>query len=168
MPTACPCGSGAAEAACCGPIIAGAAAPTAIALMRSRYTAYVRGAIDHVIATHAAQTRAEVDRDAATRWSHDTQWLGLEIVASSAGGPTDDDGTSSSSRAASPAARRSRSASGRGSGAPTAAGTTSTAPPSASRFGAPRPPAVTTRAHAAAARSTSAATARDGCRRCGP
>jgi SEC-C motif domain protein len=93
MPTACPCGSGAAEAACCGPILAGAAAPTAVALMRSRYTAYLRGAIDHVIATHAAQTRGEVDRAAATRWSHDTQWLGLEIVASSAGGPTDDDGT---------------------------------------------------------------------------
>jgi SEC-C motif-containing protein len=60
--------------------------------MRSRYTAYVRGAIDHVIETHAAETRAKVDRDAAARWSRDTQWLGLEILASSAGGPTDDEG----------------------------------------------------------------------------
>jgi len=73
-------------------IIAGALAPTALALMRSRYTAYVRGAIDHLIATHAAETRAEADRDAMTRWSRDTQWLGLEIVASSAGQATDDDG----------------------------------------------------------------------------
>jgi len=60
--------------------------------MRSRYTAYVRGAIDHVIETHAAETRAKVDRDASARWSRDTQWLGLEILASSAGGPTDDEG----------------------------------------------------------------------------
>jgi SEC-C motif-containing protein len=46
-----------------------------------------------VIETHAAQTRAQVDRDAATRWSHDTQWLGLEILATTAGEPTDDEGT---------------------------------------------------------------------------
>jgi len=92
MSTACPCGSGAPEAACCGPIIAGAAAPTAVALMRSRYTAYVRGAIDHVIETHAVETRAKVDRDAAARWSRDSQWLGLEILATSAGGPTDGEG----------------------------------------------------------------------------
>jgi SEC-C motif-containing protein len=90
---ACPCGSGDTEAACCGPILAGAPARTALALMRSRYTAYVRGAIDHVIATHLAQTRAGVDREAAARWSRDTRWLGLEIVATTAGGPADDDGT---------------------------------------------------------------------------
>jgi SEC-C motif-containing protein len=92
MPT-CPCGSGATEAACCGPILAGAPAPTALALMRSRYTAYVRGAIDHIVATHAAETRDGVDRDAASRWSRESQWLGLEIVATQAGGPTDDEGT---------------------------------------------------------------------------
>ena len=45
-----------------------------------------------VIATHAAETRAKVNRDAALRWSRDTQWLGLEIVASSAGGASDDEG----------------------------------------------------------------------------
>jgi SEC-C motif-containing protein len=89
----CPCGSGAAEAACCGPILAGAPAPTALALMRSRYTAYVRGAIDHIVDTHAAETRGDLDRDAAARWSRDTQWLGLEIVATQAGGPDDDAGT---------------------------------------------------------------------------
>jgi SEC-C motif domain protein len=86
---ACPCGSGAADDACCGPILAGAPAPTALALMRSRYTAYVRGAIDHVVATHAAESRAQVDRAAAARWSQGTTWLGLEIVATSAGGPDD-------------------------------------------------------------------------------
>lgn len=88
----CPCGSGRAEAACCAPVLAGAPAPTALALMRSRYTAYVRGAIDHVVATHDATTRAGFDVEAATRWSKDTTWLGLDIVATELGGEDDDVG----------------------------------------------------------------------------
>ncbi|HMU16960.1 MAG TPA: SEC-C metal-binding domain-containing protein, partial [Thauera aminoaromatica] len=37
--TPCPCGSGRAFGACCGPVLAGERpAPTAAALMRSRYT----------------------------------------------------------------------------------------------------------------------------------
>ncbi|HRZ89595.1 MAG TPA: SEC-C metal-binding domain-containing protein, partial [Spirochaetia bacterium] len=44
MTETCPCGSGREYSACCGPVIAGAVpAPTAEALMRSRYTAYVKG-----------------------------------------------------------------------------------------------------------------------------
>lgn len=89
----CPCGSGVAEAACCGPILAGLPAPTALALMRSRYTAYVRGAIDHVVATHDAATRGTLDVEAARRWSRETTWLGLEIVGTEHGGETDDTGT---------------------------------------------------------------------------
>lgn len=38
----CPCGSGRRDAHCCLPILRGEPAPTAEALMRSRYTAYVR------------------------------------------------------------------------------------------------------------------------------
>lgn len=90
--SACPCGSDRAEAACCGPIVAGAAAPTAEALMRSRYTAYVRGAMAHVVGSHDPATRATVDVAAATAWSRDTTWLGLEIVATERGGATDDHG----------------------------------------------------------------------------
>jgi len=60
--------------------------------MRSRYAAYVRGAIDHVVETHDPETRAAVDRDAVTKWSRDTAWLGLEIVATERGGELDDDG----------------------------------------------------------------------------
>lgn len=42
--TACPCGSGLTLDACCGPYVSGEKnAPTAEALMRSRYTAYVLG-----------------------------------------------------------------------------------------------------------------------------
>jgi SEC-C motif-containing protein len=61
--------------------------------MRSRYTAYVRGAIDHVIGTHDPATRAGIDVAAATAWSRDTEWLGLEIRATERGGPGDDEGT---------------------------------------------------------------------------
>src|SRR5690606_3746516 len=46
--TPCSCGSGRAGDACCGPLLAGAAAAgTAEALMRSRYCAYVHGARDY-------------------------------------------------------------------------------------------------------------------------
>jgi SEC-C motif-containing protein len=88
----CPCGSGAAESACCAPIIAGAPAPTALALMRSRYTAYVRGAIDHIVATHDPKNRHEVDRDAAAKWSRETEWQGLTIRHTRAGGEADQEG----------------------------------------------------------------------------
>jgi SEC-C motif-containing protein len=87
----CPCGSGKAD--CCAPLIAGTRrAHTAEALMRSRYTAFVRGAIDYLIATHDPATRATLDVPAMTSWSRDTTWLGLEIVSTAKGGATDPDG----------------------------------------------------------------------------
>ncbi len=61
--------------------------------MRSRYTAYVRGAIDHIIGTHDASTRGLLDVAAVTRWSRETQWLGLEIIATERGGRDDHVGT---------------------------------------------------------------------------
>ena len=75
----CPCGSTLAEADCCTPLIAGAPAPTAEALMRSRYTAYVRGAVDYLVATHA--TTAPPQRAAIAARARHTTWRGLEIVA---------------------------------------------------------------------------------------
>ena len=89
----CPCGSGVVYAGCCGPIIDGTPAPTAEALMRSRYSAYVKGAIDHVVATHDAATRGEVDRDGAAQWSRETEWGGLEILATAKGREGDTEGT---------------------------------------------------------------------------
>lgn len=87
---ACPCGSGVAEAACCGPLLAGETrAVTAVALMRSRYTAYVRGAIDYLLATHAPEHRSGVDRAEITKWTRTTLWMGLEIVATEAGDERD-------------------------------------------------------------------------------
>lgn len=80
------------ETACCAVFLDGVPAPTALALMRSRYTAFVRGAIDYLIDTHAAATRASVNRAAIAQWSRDTTWRGLEIVATERGGEDDGDG----------------------------------------------------------------------------
>lgn len=93
MPSAaCPCGSSLDLVACCGPILAGTPAPTALALMRSRYTAYVLGNIDHLVATHDPASRAALDIPATTAWSRDTRWTGLRIVATTAGAPADTHG----------------------------------------------------------------------------
>lgn len=90
MPDAtCPCGAAADYAACCGRFHAGEPAPTALELMRSRYTAYVLGLIDYLVETHDPSTRGSLDVAAASAWSRDTEWSGLQIVASSAGAPTD-------------------------------------------------------------------------------
>src|SRR5512143_2035945 len=89
---ACPCGSGDPVLACCQMYIDGVPAPTALALMRSRYTAFVRGAIDYLMETHDESKRATVDRGSLAAWSRDTLWLGLEIVATEKGGETDSEG----------------------------------------------------------------------------
>jgi SEC-C motif-containing protein len=88
----CPCGSGKPEPACCARYHRGELAPTALVLMRSRYTAYVRGEIDYLVATHDVSTRETIDVAAVTAWSRDTEWQGLEIVATFAGGEADDTG----------------------------------------------------------------------------
>jgi len=84
----CPCGTGRPLEACCGPYLDGAPAPTAEALMRSRYSAYVLGNIDHVVRTQDAD-KDEVDRQAIEKFSKESDWQGLDIVATEAGGPDD-------------------------------------------------------------------------------
>ena len=60
--------------ACCGPYHAGLAAPDAECLMRSRYSAFVRGNVPYLLATwHHSQSPARLALDTAA------QWLGLEI-----------------------------------------------------------------------------------------
>lgn len=90
---ACPCGSGRDYDDCCAPYVTGAdTAPTAEALMRSRYSAYVARAIDYLGETLHPDYRHDWDRDATRRWSERAQWLGLEIVSSDAGREGDDEG----------------------------------------------------------------------------
>jgi SEC-C motif-containing protein len=89
----CHCGSGAAFAACCGPLLAGDARPeTAEALMRSRYVAYVRRDVDYLVGTHDPATRRRGEREAVEQWMRIARWLGLEVLATSRGGPGDDVG----------------------------------------------------------------------------
>ncbi len=84
----CPCSSGLQYGECCGPIHTGSApAPTAQALMRSRFSAFAVGDADYLLESWHPSTRpADLDLDA------DTRWLRLDIVSTSAGGPFDDRG----------------------------------------------------------------------------
>jgi len=87
----CPCGSGRDYAICCSPILAGKAkAQTAEALMRSRYSAYVKGDIDYIL--HSCVQNDDVDREATENWSSKAKWNGLKIVRVEKGGVTDTEG----------------------------------------------------------------------------
>ena len=85
---ACPCGSGEAYDACCGPVVRNERpADTAEELMRSRYTAYVLGDVDHVFRTWHPATRPDNLSELPQ-----VDWRGLEIVEVVDGGPADDVG----------------------------------------------------------------------------
>ncbi|CUA82158.1 Uncharacterized conserved protein YchJ, contains N-and C-terminal SEC-C domains [Gulbenkiania indica] len=90
--TGCPCGRPVPFDACCGRYLPpeAAPAPTAEALMRSRYTAYVMGNEPYLMATWHATTRPErlglADEQSRPRW------LGLSIVRSEGGQNTDTHG----------------------------------------------------------------------------
>lgn len=89
----CTCGSDTSFEACCGPFLSGEALPeTAEALMRSRYSAFVKGAIDYILDTHVPEGIEDLDRREIESWSRDSQWLGLEILSTEAGGPGDGTG----------------------------------------------------------------------------
>lgn len=88
----CPCGSGRSLDECCGPIIAGAPAPTAEALMRSRYSAFAIGKLDHLENTNASDVEDDFDREHAETMAAEVTWSGLDIVAVSGGGESDETG----------------------------------------------------------------------------
>jgi len=74
----CPCGSGERYDACCGRLHRGAAqAATAEELMRSRYSAYALGDLDHVFRTWHPRTRPD---DLAP--DPGLTWTGLRILGS--------------------------------------------------------------------------------------
>lgn len=70
----CPCG-GASYATCCEPYHLGTPAPTAEALMRSRYSAFVLKLEPYLLATWHPDTRP----DTLDLTGDDTKWLGLEV-----------------------------------------------------------------------------------------
>ncbi|MYS93398.1 MULTISPECIES: YchJ family protein [Streptomyces] len=77
----CPCGLPQAYEACCGRYHSGAAAaPTAEALMRSRYSAFVKGDAGYLLRTWHPRTRpGTLELDPRMRWT------GLEILGTSDG-----------------------------------------------------------------------------------
>ncbi|MFD5798945.1 YchJ family protein [Streptomyces diastatochromogenes] len=77
----CPCGRPESYDACCGRFHSGSAvAPTAEALMRSRYSAFVEGDAGYLLRTWHPRTRPErLDLDPGMKWT------GLEILGSTDG-----------------------------------------------------------------------------------
>mgnify|MGYP003967705117 FL=1 len=89
----CPCGSGSNYAECCELYLSGKESPaTAEILMRSRYSAYVKSEIQYVHDSLHPSHREDHDQAAARKWSQDSEWLGLEVVATYAGGESDTHG----------------------------------------------------------------------------
>lgn len=84
----CPCGTGRRYAVCCGPFVQdGIPAPTALELMRSRYTAYALHQADHLFRTWHPQTRpTDVAPDPSVTW------VDLRILDVVDGGPEDQEG----------------------------------------------------------------------------
>ena len=90
MLTPCPCGSGDAIAVCCGPIVDGVTrAPTAEALMRSRFTAFALGRHEYIRRTHASEMRINTD----VSGDDGVEWTYLDVLDRSAGGIEDTTGT---------------------------------------------------------------------------
>ncbi|MCK7612376.1 YchJ family protein [Roseibium sediminicola] len=90
----CPCGSGAEFELCCGPYVTGQAAPkTAEALMRSRYTAYVRENIAYLKETLWPKYQASFDGPGTARWAAESHWTGLKVLETDKGSEDDRDGT---------------------------------------------------------------------------
>ncbi len=86
----CPCDSQLKYADCCGPYLSGkAVAPTAVALMRSRYSAYSKGHVDYLIQTQHPKTRKKDDRQVITKGIKSTCWTGLTILKTQRGTATD-------------------------------------------------------------------------------
>jgi SEC-C motif domain protein len=85
---ACPCGLGDDYESCCGRLHAGAPAPTAEALMRSRYSAFAVGDTGYLLRTwHPSSRPPTLSLDPALRWTR------LAVLETEDGGLFDTTGT---------------------------------------------------------------------------
>jgi len=88
-PTPCPCGSGKSFDQCCEPCLSGEQpATTAEALMRSRYTAYVVGDSQYLLATWHPSTRPPT-----LELPTDVKWQSLKIKSTRKGQQNETNGT---------------------------------------------------------------------------
>jgi SEC-C motif domain protein len=86
----CPCGTGLSYGECCQPIIRGERpAETAEALMRSRYSAYVKVETDYIFETTHPKHREGYDAAGTKEWAESAEWQGLEIISVKDGGADD-------------------------------------------------------------------------------
>nr|WP_321452789.1 YchJ family metal-binding protein [uncultured Carboxylicivirga sp.] len=89
----CYCGSGKAFEYCCQPYIQGReVAPTAEALMRSRYSAYVIADINYLMNSHHPTSRPTKERKEILKWTKSVQWIKLEVKKTVAGNQNDTEG----------------------------------------------------------------------------
>lgn len=78
---------------CCEPFLTGVKkAPTAEALMRSRYAAYVVKNIDYIDETQIVLENEKFDKDEARKWADSSEWMGLEIKKTQKGESADNTG----------------------------------------------------------------------------
>jgi SEC-C motif domain protein len=81
---ACPCDSGKPYTSCCEPLHLGVHATSALALMRSRYSAYAMGLEQYLIRTWYPDTRPS-----SLRLKDDNiKWLGLTVLREEHVGPS--------------------------------------------------------------------------------
>ena len=90
----CPCGSEKSYSECCETLISGSRkALTAEELMRSRYTAYTKVEVNYIGNTMHPDKRKEHDENSVREWAENSEWLGLEILETTAGGRDDNEGS---------------------------------------------------------------------------
>lgn len=89
----CPCGSGKSYNDCCEPIITGKRkASTAVALMRSRYSAFTIADVDYLMKSWHSKKRNLRDKALIRNWARSVQWMKLEIINATAGLEEDEEG----------------------------------------------------------------------------
>lgn len=89
----CPCGSNQAYEGCCRPFLMNAAvAPTAEALMRSRYVAYCTGDVGYLVKTRHPSKRHFDDQINLLKSVKSTVWASLTVVGTHQGSQNDTSG----------------------------------------------------------------------------
>lgn len=83
--SSCPCGSSQDYSVCCEPIHDNhSLAKTPEQLMRSRYSAHVKGIVDYVVNTYHPSCNASQQRDEIAE-SINSDWCGLDVVGTESG-----------------------------------------------------------------------------------
>lgn len=88
--TLCACCNNALYVDCCKPYHDGkTVAPTAVALMRSRYSAFVYGEVNYLVKTTLPAKRTADLESYYKATSESIFWISLEVVGTLQGGPSD-------------------------------------------------------------------------------